>query len=530
MKIRTSRIPLEGQHSVDAFLREGRSVGEISDDFLLEEDSPHRASCTNTRADRSRICRILLEHNQAIGNAGASPAIEALQDERTVVVVTGQQPSIYGGALMIAVKLAAAVSLSRDLEQRWKVPVVPMFWNHSGDHDLAEVNSFHRLQGTDLIKEVLPVPETGVPMDAVRMEADILGAAIRLGETQQIPSHLWPTDGEPWSHWVSRNIQSWFGTTPIVHAEPAMFRGELQSLFSTLLARTEELSGFIRDRSRRLQAHGFSDQVDTTDPALLCVIDQDGRRRRLRLKKKGVLATTDDVTYTLDELTRIANDEPHLLSSAVFARPMVQQFLFPIAVQVNGPGETGYFAQLEPLYDALNLPRPYFHLRPNVTMLREKEQQIARSLKLDVDGLLAPVETWPAPPSSNESLVPKVVHDARGDTEQSLAVVKDWAGSELSGLTDSWSDRAIDSFDKTVEAILKRKDGAARKARKQFSHLKHWVWPKDTLQERIHSPWTLLRGKPEALTGQLLQEMNPWERAHQVLLLDGSDLEQEISS
>ena len=75
---------------------------------------------------------------------GAPPqvftSIEALLDPETHVVVTGQQPGLLGGPLFCLHKAATAIRLCREIEQQGGPRCVPLFWNHSDDHDLDEGN------------------------------------------------------------------------------------------------------------------------------------------------------------------------------------------------------------------------------------------------------------------------------------------------------------------------------------------------------------------------------------------------------
>src|SRR5690606_15946777 len=72
---------------------------------------------------------------QVIANA------EALRDPNVHVVVTGQQPGLMGGPLFTVHKVATAIRLCRAINALPDGPrVVPLYWNHSDDHDLDEAN------------------------------------------------------------------------------------------------------------------------------------------------------------------------------------------------------------------------------------------------------------------------------------------------------------------------------------------------------------------------------------------------------
>ena len=57
------------------------------------------------------------------------------------VIITGQQPGLFGGPLYTVHKAATAVRLAQEINASSDGPtVVPLFWNHTDDHDLDEVN------------------------------------------------------------------------------------------------------------------------------------------------------------------------------------------------------------------------------------------------------------------------------------------------------------------------------------------------------------------------------------------------------
>src|SRR6185503_4691652 len=56
----------------------------------------------------------------------------------TLAVVTGQQAGIFGGPLYTFDKALSAVQLARELTASLLCNVVPVFWQETEDHDLAE--------------------------------------------------------------------------------------------------------------------------------------------------------------------------------------------------------------------------------------------------------------------------------------------------------------------------------------------------------------------------------------------------------
>lgn len=65
--------------------------------------------------------------------------LDALAQEGTTVVVTGQQVGFFLGPLYTLHKAASAILLARQLQAETGNTVVPLFWLQVEDHDLAEI-------------------------------------------------------------------------------------------------------------------------------------------------------------------------------------------------------------------------------------------------------------------------------------------------------------------------------------------------------------------------------------------------------
>ena len=79
----------------------------------------------------------------------------ALAGGETHVVVAGQQPGLLGGPLFTVYKAATAVRLANELSSLPGAPrVVPLFWNHSDDHDLDEVNRTFLVNGAQDVQRL----------------------------------------------------------------------------------------------------------------------------------------------------------------------------------------------------------------------------------------------------------------------------------------------------------------------------------------------------------------------------------------
>jgi bacillithiol synthase len=94
-----------------------------------------------TRAQLVLSLRNALAHLDPPGRVATS--LNVLESQDTFCVITGQQPGFLGGPLYTLYKAMQACRLASELSRDWGTPVVPVFWNHADDHDLAEVQHAH---------------------------------------------------------------------------------------------------------------------------------------------------------------------------------------------------------------------------------------------------------------------------------------------------------------------------------------------------------------------------------------------------
>ena len=101
-------------------------------------------------------------------------SIRALAQPGACAVVTGQQPGLACGPLYSLWKGLQAVALAKKLSEEWGTPVVPMFWNHADDHDIAEVHHSWLLnQNLDLQKAGLAGLSSGrQPFSRILLEEE----------------------------------------------------------------------------------------------------------------------------------------------------------------------------------------------------------------------------------------------------------------------------------------------------------------------------------------------------------------------
>ena len=127
-----------------------------------------------TGAGRLLSREALVKSLRAYAERHAAPpevfaSAEALLDANVHVIVTGQQPGLMGGPLFTFHKVATAIRLCREINAENGGPrVVPVFWNHSDDHDLEEANRLFLVnQQQEVQRFRLDLARTNEPLRAI---------------------------------------------------------------------------------------------------------------------------------------------------------------------------------------------------------------------------------------------------------------------------------------------------------------------------------------------------------------------------
>jgi bacillithiol biosynthesis cysteine-adding enzyme BshC len=336
----------------------------------------------------------------------ARERLEAVRSGSGFVVTTGQQPGLFTGPLYSLYKALTAVRLAERLEALVDRPVAPLFWVASEDHDWAESNHaqlvgvdneihrlevperegagerpLHRIPVADAIPDLLErlealLPETDVAQEAVGLFREAYGG----GEV---------TLASGFQKAMERLLEP-YGVL-FVQAHDPVLKSMSRPVLEEAVLRGEELESVLAERSAALEAAGFPVQVPILpDGDNLFVEGPAGRERLYRDGDGYHLRHSEQPLSRVEVLDRI-REQPDTVSPNVLLRPVVESHVFPTLSYVAGPGELSYFAQLSPLFDALNVGMPVIHPRFGATVVETKVAKVLRKFDVSQDDLRQPM-------------------------------------------------------------------------------------------------------------------------------------------
>jgi bacillithiol biosynthesis cysteine-adding enzyme BshC len=343
---------------------------------------------TNRRA----LCDALEASNRKF-NAGAETLanIARLRQPNCAAIVTGQQTGLFTGPLYTIYKALSAVKLARCLSERG-AETVPVFWLATEDHDWTEVKTAEVLAcdgGLARIAFETKVHKAGMPVGAVTIDEKINEAIASL--LASLPATEFASEletilrdayapGRKFGEACARLLSALVGHYGLILLDPLdeKLKHLAAPIYAEAARRAPEIARALTERSRELETAGYHAQALVGEDSFPLFLHQDGARHALVRVREGVYkAKGSGAEFSIEELSKLAFDEPQNFSPNVTLRAVVQDYLLPTACYFGGPAEIAYFAQVAEVYRLLNRPATPIRHRASMTVI---ERRTARTL------------------------------------------------------------------------------------------------------------------------------------------------------
>ena len=437
---------------------------------------------------------------------------EALLDPNVHVVVTGQQPGLLGGPLFTFHKVATAIRLCRELNAQPGGPrVVPLFWNHSDDHDLDEANRLFLVnQQQEVQRFRLELQRTSEPLRGIgigrEMEKVLAEIDPLLPQTEfrdQVlalckPRHPDETLGDQ----QARILFEAFGRHGLLVIEPRDLPPEAFEPLTKWWAKSNDIREKVKQTCDDLADVG----VDVTlDPSTTMMFQLAGGHRE-------PLADGEEAGRAQD------------LSPGVLLRPLWQDACLPTIAFVVGPGELAYLCAVAPLYRLLGVPMPVFVPRASMTLVEPSLQRLLTRFSLDLPDL----------DQGPEKLAEKLLQSDDGnDVEDALDELQAKVRASLDGLTakltaldasmlsalDRARTKALEEIERLQQKVRNARQNREGTGIKQLRRLCNSLRPRNRPQERVLGPIAYMNSFGPGLADALIDAADPFRIEHGVLEL-----------
>ncbi|MGE3173290.1 MAG: bacillithiol biosynthesis BshC [Planctomycetota bacterium] len=450
----------------------------------------------------------------ATRHGAPAPVLEnaaALADPKVHCVVTGQQPGLGGGPLFNLFKVATAIRLCRAIEAHdSSVRAVPVFWNHSDDHDLEEANRLFLVNGAQDVQRIrLELDHTGSPLREIRCGREVQRALDEVDQLlPQSEQRQWAMDlfkprhpDETLGDAQARMMFELFGEDGLLVIEPRDLPEEAFAPLERWWSQADTIRDAVRQTCDEIGDRGLD---VTMDPSATMMFEIVGDRRN---------PLADGERY------RRATG----LSPGALLRPLWQDACLPTLAFVVGPGELSYLAVVAPLYRALGVPQPPFVPRASMTLVEPSLQRLLAKFGWDLVDLEQP------PEKLIEQLGGDEAGGVEGDIEDLAAVLRQGldriAGrlqhvdSSLLAAVDRVRTKTGDELQRLAQKLRSARQNREGTGMRQIRRLCANLRPRGRTQERVLGPLPFLAVHGKELARTILAAAEPFTVEHGVLEL-----------
>jgi len=461
-----------------------------------------------------------------------------------VLVSTGQQPGLFLGPLYTLYKALAASELAVRLERLWDVPVLPVFWVASDDHDWEEVATTHvvgqdgesrtvRLTAPDghagRSVGAAPVGEAVVPL-MHDLEQSLAG--LQFGEMYSALIREAYVPGRSLGAAFTETLAAILRDRAFALIDAAAPAVKRASVPAARRALTEQAAAeaALREGARRLESAGFPATIPVLPGASCVFMDTGSERARLYVRDGTVTAGRGGAETSLEATLKSLDEEPERFSPNVALRPVLESMLMPVAATVLGPGELGYWAQLPDLFRLFDVKMPVVRPRLAWTIVEAKTARTLEKLGASpedvADGGAALLERQIA--EERPAGVATALAALREAIDGRFGHLDDAVASELPGLRSAagkaraGAEKALASFDRSVNNRLRESLAVSRKrAALAARHL----YPDGNAQERFYTPLSYLARYGPDLVDAIAAagRSRPWPGGPDVALVDAPE-------
>ncbi len=369
------------------------------DEGLPKLDPQTRARVV-TRARRALapdVHQAIVVQNARLAPSAQRDAHLAALASGAAAVVTGQQVGLFLGPLYTLCKAASAIVIARALAAEAGVPVVPIFWLQTEDHDVVEIATCEVAADTRCEAVSIDVdPENRVSIahlglpDAVddalaRLQALIGTGPNAASHLERLRRHYRP--GARWSDAFAGVLAELFASEGLVIIDPRdpMLAPHTASIHARAIEDAESIAGALSARCQELEQSGRVVHVHVRPGAPLSFFHPDGAEGpRVRLEPATTVGCFVEVgsgrVHDRSALLAALAADPRRFSTSALLRPIVQDTLLPTAAYVGGPAEVAYFEQLPPLYRAFDRALPLVIERGHFRIIDERARRLLERL------------------------------------------------------------------------------------------------------------------------------------------------------
>lgn len=406
-------------------------------------------------------------------------------------------------------------------------PVAPLFWVASEDHDWAETNHAWVVDVHNDLRQVVLPPVDGAgdrPLHRVPVGDVLPGALDELAahlpdspvaaEAVSLFREAYGHDGVTLASGFQEALQRIlepFGVL-FVQAHDPVLKSRSREILERGVTDAGALEAALAARSAELEGAGYPVQVPVLEGGVNLFAEGPAGRERIYRDGDGFYLRHSETRLTREELLARIRDDAGTVSPNVLLRPVVEAHVFPTLSYVAGPGELTYFAQLQPVFDALEVGMPVIHPRMGATLVEKKVRKVLDKFDVAREDLFQPF---------HELAGQLARDDIPDDVRRELGKIRGALGKGTGALVDAAREVdptlkgpiqharsvAMDAFadaeKKILQAVKRENETALQQLEKAQLHLA----PQGSPQERLFTPAYYLARYGTEWVGEVAEAM-----------------------
>ena len=456
------------------------------------------------KTSRDEINEMISQQYSDIQLSKATKAnIELLQNNKTLAVVTGQQLGIAGGPLYTFYKIITAIKLSKHLKENYNdFNFVPVFWLEVDDHDFNEVKSLNIFAQDNNLATVSY--EDGLPDEVNRGSVGVKEFDKNIDNFfEQLNNVLRPSDFK----------EDLFTKLKSAYFDGTSFK---DAFFDLIFEIFDEYGLIIFDPGEKKVKEKLVDvfrfELDNfrshTDKLVLRSAELEEKyHAQVKIRpinlfiienKERLAIDPDDAGYRLkgkravlspDELNKRITERPDKISPNVILRPICQDYLFPTAFYIGGPGEISYFAQILSLYPSFDIEAPIIYPRSSATIIGKNISDVIAKYDIPIKDIFNDPES--VTQQVIQKLSDKDVNDIFLETNVKLLLLMDELKEQIKEIDPTLMDlteKTKERISQTIGGLKSKTENAQKRkfetALRQIDKAVMMLYPGKNLQER----------------------------------------------
>ncbi|MBK8554029.1 MAG: bacillithiol biosynthesis cysteine-adding enzyme BshC [Ignavibacteria bacterium] len=487
---------------------------------------------------RNDICEILKEQNENfLSSEKTFDNIKLLNEHDTFAVVTGQQLGFLSGPYYTILKAINTIQLSEKLNKKFpEYKFVPVFWLEADDHDFLEINNINVISKENDLKNIKYFEKGQESEKYLKPAGNIVLDEFTDPFVNELEATFNKTDftenlfrsiretyktGSDIKTAFARFLNSLIGNKGLVFIDPtdAAVKKFLKPVFETELNTSPQVCEKVINTSVELE-QSYSVQVKPKPINLFYI--HEGHRYLLEPRENDVYALKHSrQKFSREELYGLLESNPERFSWNVVTRPICQDYILPTVAYIGGPSEISYFGQFKEVYKFFNIPMPVIYPRTSVTILENRVKSFLEKNQIKFNELF--YEKDLAKKLLKESSVVSA-DEIFSEMKEELTGLFYTYEKELSRIDVNQTEAFIKRNRQFLESLDVARDkfsGAQSKQNEiisnQLSKVLLYIYPDNTLQERVLNITYFLNKYGPAFTDHLMNEIKIDDFSHQLI-------------